>query len=83
MQAMTFYIKAEWDDEAGVWFVDSTNVPGLNAEAATRHELLEILDDLVPELLVMNGAFDSDPDLPEIPYSLMFNQLRAQRLAVT
>lgn len=77
MPTQSFYIKVEWDAEAKVWFIDSTNVPGLNVEAESREELLTILDDLVPELLMENGAFDSDDTLPEIPYSLMFNQLRA------
>lgn len=77
MLSQAFYVKAEWDEDEKVWFIDSTNVPGLNVEAATREELLSLLDDLVPDLLEANGAFGDG--LPAIPYSLMFNQLQAYR----
>ncbi len=79
MLSQAFYVKAEWDDDEKVWFIDSTNVPGLNVEAATREELLSLLDDLVPDLLEANGAFGAGDGLPTIPYSLMFNQLQASR----
>jgi len=49
-----FYVKAEWDGEAGVWYVAETNVPGLCTEAATADELFAKLDVMVPELVAIN-----------------------------
>jgi len=42
------------DDEAGVWYVSDTNVPGLATEADTLPQLLAKLRHLVPELLQFN-----------------------------
>ena len=42
------------DDEAGVWYVSDTNVPGLATEAQTPPQLLAKLRHLVPELLQLN-----------------------------
>jgi hypothetical protein len=42
--------------EEGVWFVRGSDVPGLNAEAATLDALIEIVADLAPELVQANGG---------------------------
>ena len=51
--ARTFYVKAKWDDEAKV-FYSETNVPGLNIEADTLKEFLDLAEDLAPQLLKAN-----------------------------
>jgi len=71
-----YYIKAEWDDEAKVWYVSSTDVPGLVAEANTPAELLSLLEVLVPEMIQLNG----DDTQTDIPYSVMLDHLKAQRI---
>lgn len=77
MSAKVLFIKVGWDPKTKVWFIDSTNIPGLNAEAESREDLLIKLDDLVPELLKENGVLDGGDLLPEIIlYGLMFHQLR-------
>lgn len=70
----TFFVKAEWDGDAAVWYVSNTDVPGLAAEADTPEELLKLLNTLIPELIELNG-FDGEP----VPYSLMFDHLRTSR----
>jgi predicted RNase H-like HicB family nuclease len=50
-----YQIKAEWDDEAQVWFAFSDDVPGLATGADTLEELIEKLKVVIPELLVENG----------------------------
>ena len=35
----TVTVKAEWDDEAQVWYVKKSNLPGLHIEADTPVEL--------------------------------------------
>jgi len=51
--ANNFYVKAKWDEEAKVYFSE-TNVPGLNIEAVTLKEFLELAEDLAPQLLKAN-----------------------------
>jgi uncharacterized protein DUF1902 len=63
-------VRAEWDQEAGVWVAESTNLPGLVTEAETAELLLEKLRVMVPELLSYS------PDLavtllPEIRVTLL------------
>jgi len=70
-----YYVKADWDEEAGVWYVTNTDVPGLVAEAATPGELLALLYTLIPELVDLNGG-GADPS---IAYSVMLDHLRARR----
>lgn len=47
------YVNAMRDAEAGVFYVDS-NVPGLNVEADTLPELVEVLNDVLPDLVHAN-----------------------------
>ena len=49
-----YKIWVEWDSEAEVWYVKKSHVPGLHAEAATQEELLEVLQELIPELMMAN-----------------------------
>lgn len=51
---MQFTIKVSHDDKEGVWFVQESNVPGLNAEAATLDALVEVIADLAPDLVSAN-----------------------------
>jgi hypothetical protein len=51
---MNFKIDVQWDDEAGVWYVDDSNVPGLVAEAPTVEAMEALLLVRVPELLELN-----------------------------
>ena len=48
------YAEISRDDEAGVWYVSDTDVPGLAAEAALEPDLLLKIHELVPELYELN-----------------------------
>lgn len=61
------FVRAEWDDEAGVWVATSDDVPGLATEADTLEALSAKLDAMVPELLDANGY----PDDGEVPFELL------------
>lgn len=50
----TYEVRAHWDAEAGVWWAESDDVPGLVAEAETLEQLVAELRLLVPELLKLN-----------------------------
>jgi predicted RNase H-like HicB family nuclease len=62
-----FVVKAEWDDEAGVWVAQSDDVPGLATEAPTQEALLAKLKVMLPELIEANGVPDGD----DIPFELV------------
>lgn len=51
---MQFTVTVCHDEADGVWFVQSSNVPGLNAEAPTLDALVEAITDLVPDLIAAN-----------------------------
>jgi hypothetical protein len=51
-----YEIRAQWDDEAGVWVAESDDVPGLVAEADSPKALVRKLSVLIPELLELNGG---------------------------
>lgn len=51
----TFKVTAMWDQEVDLWVVVDSNVPGLNAEAATQNEMVALLQQMIPELVELNG----------------------------
>ena len=59
----TYFIQAEWDEQAGVWVATSDGVPGLVAESETIEALVLKLKLRVPELLEANGI-DAGGDVP-------------------
>ncbi|MBD3767430.1 MAG: DUF1902 domain-containing protein [Gammaproteobacteria bacterium] len=63
----TLFIRAEWDEETSVWVATSDDVPGLATEADTIEKLSEKLNDMIPELLALNGRVS----MPEIPFELL------------
>ncbi|WP_235012791.1 DUF1902 domain-containing protein [Spiribacter roseus] len=67
MMEKIYFIRAEWDDEAGVWVTTSDDVPGLVTEAESIDALSKKLEVLVPELLEANGLGRGQ----EVPYELL------------
>jgi predicted RNase H-like HicB family nuclease len=58
-----FEIRAVWDDEAGVWYIAESDLPGLAAEGATLEALHDKLATLIPELVELNKhLIDWEPD---------------------
>jgi predicted RNase H-like HicB family nuclease len=51
-------VKAAFDTEAAVWFVESSDLAGVNAEAPTLEALLQKLPGLVLDLLGEEGLDD-------------------------
>lgn len=72
-----FRVECHWDDEAKVWFVAESNVPGLAAEADTVEAMNDLLRQRIPELLQLN-----EPRLNEreVPFELITRQ--KERLAL-
>jgi hypothetical protein len=65
-------VKAGRDDEANVWFVESSDVPGLNLEAETLDSLIEMLPGAVLDL-IEEGALGRDAQTAgsDIPIELI------------
>lgn len=49
-------VRAAWDAEAAVWFVEESDIAGLNAEAPTLEELRDKLPGLIADLIEDNEA---------------------------
>ena len=54
-------IRAQWDDEARVWYATSEDVPGLCVQANTFDELVDIATGLTSELLDANHVGITGP----------------------
>jgi predicted RNase H-like HicB family nuclease len=50
-----YSIQAFWDAEAEVWVATSEDVLGLATEADTLENLNQKLQQMIPELLILNG----------------------------
>ena len=51
---MQFTVTVSHDEAESVWFVQSSDVPGLNAEAPTLDELVAVIANVAPELIASN-----------------------------
>ena len=63
----TYTVTCHWDDEARVWYVAETDVPGLVTEAATLEQLEQKLLVMIPELLELNVPGFTAP----VPFELI------------
>jgi hypothetical protein len=67
-------VQAQWDAEAGVWWAESADLPGLVSEAATLDALIERVSAASPDLLAVGeGPLASDNP----PRRMTFNLGRA------
>ncbi|MGD9984846.1 MAG: DUF1902 domain-containing protein [Porticoccaceae bacterium] len=64
MGGKVIVVKAARDQEAGVWFVESSDVPGLNLEAESLDALADQLPGAILDLLEAGGGGLGDHDVP-------------------
>lgn len=58
-------VRADWDDEAGVWIASSSDIDGLAVEAPTVDLLYDKVSGALLDLLELNGdGFDREHDIP-------------------
>jgi hypothetical protein len=57
-----------WDDDARVWYVAESDIPGLATEAATFEDMERKLITMIPELLSLN---ETVPPLDRVPFELI------------
>ena len=47
-------VNVAHDAAEGIWYVLSSDIPGLNAEASSLDALVEIISDIAPDLIAAN-----------------------------
>jgi predicted RNase H-like HicB family nuclease len=50
-----FFVRAEWDNEANVWYVAETDLPGLAVEGDTLEEFTENVRESAIDLVELNA----------------------------
>ena len=79
MENKPLFVRAEWDEEAGVWVATSDDVPGLATEGETLEYLIDKLKIMIPELLEIN---EGNQDY-EVPFEILTRRFEvAQRKSV-
>ena len=72
-------VLAKYDDEAKVWYIAESDIPGLAGEAATLDELWDVVEDVAGELIEANMP-DRDPGALDMPVHLMSESLSRVRI---
>ncbi len=72
MNRRSIIVRATWDDDAGVWVAESSDIPGLVTEASTLEDLRGKVLAMIPELMELNGVTS---DLHEIPVHILAEQM--------
>jgi hypothetical protein len=77
----THFVHCEWDDDAKVWYVAHSTVPGLATEATGPVELTAKLRLLIPELLELNT--DGGAAAQDVPVELLWQGQQRLTLQTT
>ncbi len=64
MNPTVIVVKAAFDDDSGVWFVEHSEVPGLNVEAETFDELVRQVPLAIADLIREGAAPGHLEDVP-------------------
>lgn len=80
---LSVLVRAEWDDEAGVWVATSEDVPGLVAEHGDFRALQTMVLELVPVLLAENGMIPQPHGSFDIPVHIAANALARGKALVS
>ena len=64
MQKHTIIVRADWDDEAGVWVATTSDIDGLAVEAETLEALSDKVCKAIVDLVELNGFEGASSDVP-------------------
>ncbi len=73
MMNINFKVNCAWDDEAGVWYIAESNVPGLAVEAPNEEAMIEEILAAIPELLMANNVIEQ-PAEKDVPLELLWQR---------
>lgn len=71
---MQFFVKAEWDAEAGVWYTADTDIPGLVVEATSVEEFGRLVLEMAPEMIELNAHHLDGPLERSYPINVIAHQ---------
>jgi hypothetical protein len=54
VKAVELEVHLAQDTDTRLWYVASSDLPGLRVEAASVHELIRKVEDIAPELVELN-----------------------------
>ena len=66
-----YVVVCAWDDEAKVWYIQESEVPGLSIEAATREVMNNRIVQVIPELLRLNAHLSAE-EIESSPIELLW-----------
>jgi Domain of unknown function (DUF1902) len=69
MESRLIVVRLAYDD-ARVWFVQNSDLPGLAAEASTIEALIERIPGMIADLIEENGLGDG-AELSEVPVEII------------
>ena len=78
-QTTLIVVKAAWDPDAGVWWIEHSDLPGLNLEAETVEALRDKLPGAIADLLEDEGHVEAH----EVPIELIAHTRTRVRLGAT
>ncbi|MEF3130211.1 DUF1902 domain-containing protein [Rhizobium sp. 268] len=64
MKHASIVVRADWDEEAGVWVASSNDIEGLAIEADTLRSPKPKLIAVAAGLLELNGFTSNQPEIP-------------------
>jgi predicted RNase H-like HicB family nuclease len=62
-------VRVAWDEEAKVWFVQESDIPGLATEAETLEELRRKVPRIIQDLLEDEAEVPSEIEIDFIAYA--------------
>jgi predicted RNase H-like HicB family nuclease len=62
-------VRAAWDDEAKVWYIQESDIPGLATEAATLEELRRKVPLMIQDLLEGEAEHPDEIEIDFIAYA--------------
>ncbi|WP_430444080.1 DUF1902 domain-containing protein [Sphingorhabdus contaminans] len=75
-------VRAELDDEAGVWVATTDDVPGLVAEHEDLKQLFEMVTDLLPILIVENNMMPNLQEAHDVPVHIAAHALAKRNVLI-
>jgi hypothetical protein len=79
MTEVRFEVTCQWDEEAQLWYVLESNVPGLSAEAPSKPEMAKLLAVLIPQLVQLNQPERGRPS-DEVPIELLYRETQTLKV---
>ncbi len=78
MESTLIIVRLAYDDSARVWYIQTSDLPGLAGEAPTVENLIERIPGMIADLIEENGF--AGADVAEIPVEIIASRHARVRL---